>query len=83
MNGCQLFSDLLRIAAVLVRGQYRDPVDKVYFLSLDESKGTKSEKCQLLLPNGKIPKDGTLIGRGSTLHLFTKREWYKVDLENV
>lgn len=68
---------------VLFSGQYDDPPDRVYLLSLQGSDIGKPEKGRLFLPRGKIPKQATLIGRGSTLHIFTKRDWYKVSLEEI
>ncbi|TQV72461.1 hypothetical protein [Denitrobaculum tricleocarpae] len=68
---------------VLFSGQYDDPPDRVYLLSLQGDESAKSRTGRLLLPAGKIPKDVTLIGRGSSLHLFTRKDWYRVTLEEI
>lgn len=68
--------------ALLVRG-FRGSVRSVYFTNLDSTSAFGLKKCQLVRPNGQALKTGHAVGRGSTLHLFTKKEWYRVALEDL
>jgi hypothetical protein len=38
---------------------------------------------RLTLPNGDRLPDVEVVGRGSTLHLFVGRDWYRLDLAEL
>lgn len=69
--------------AVLFTGQYDDPPSAVYLLPLERPKPLKPKMKKLVLPDGQEVTGGTLIGRGSSLHLFTESDWYRVSLESL
>lgn len=81
LSGCSGFAITPRSA--VFTGQYDDPPSRIYFVSLDGPKPSCPEPMRLVLPGGQDVAEGTLIGRGSSLHLFTKSDWYRVDIESL
>ncbi|WP_282611220.1 hypothetical protein [Pelagibius sp. Alg239-R121] len=81
LNACNCFA-ISSDRALFVRGRRRS-VRAVYLMNLEAAATPGLRKCQLVLPNGKPLKSGRAVGRGQSLHLFTKKEWYRVRVEDI
>jgi len=68
---------------VLFIGGHRSSLGAAYLFSLDAAGAVGPQKCSLMAPGGQILKRGRAVGRGSRLHLFTRTDWYSVDLADI
>ncbi len=68
--------------AFFIRGAGRS-LGTAYLMSFEPSNASSLVKCQLVLSNGNVVKSGRAVGRGASLHLFTKKDWYSVNLQGL
>ncbi|WP_419903370.1 hypothetical protein [Kiloniella sp.] len=77
LAGCSAFA--ISGNHLLFNGQYNDEISKAYLVTKEGDRLTLKIPVILMLDHGESFTEGTLIGRGKKLHLFTKTDWYAID----
>jgi hypothetical protein len=66
-----------------VGGSDYDEPGRLMVAKLGPGKLMAETEFRLTLPNGDQLPDVEVVGRGSTLHLFVGRDWYRLDLAEL
>jgi hypothetical protein len=67
---------------IALYGDYDEP-GRLMVAKLGPGKLMAETEFRLTLPNGDRLPDVEVVGRGSTLHLFVGRDWYRLDLAEL
>ncbi|MFD2204949.1 hypothetical protein [Kiloniella antarctica] len=77
LGGCETFA--ISGKYLLFDGQYEGDICKAYLIKKAGESFNSPIPVNLKLSHGEAFSEGTLIGRGNKLHLFTKTDWFAID----